>query len=354
MDPGLRRDDDIIMKLDLNTNRQLMAHGYQFDAPVNASAFSKDGAHFAFGLGDGHVIILKSSDPEGERLRVKAHAGAVPALKAYGDGFLSLSDDGTLKAIATDGTQELIADFGGAWTEKLAVHDKTGAIAVANGKNIHLWTARGAKQRIIGPHPYSVNDLCFAADGVGLSAAHRDGVTLWSWPHYEPQSSYLEWKGAHLAITLSADKRWIVTAMQEGALHMWNIALKRDYQMRGYWTKPTKLAWSHDSKWLGSSGSEVVILWPFDKGGPEGREALQLGWSNGALVSALAGHPSAPVMAAGFEDGGLVLIDLIKRKAFNLSTPSGHVVTTCAFAGSGCKVIAGVQNGGAVFADLES
>ncbi|HEY8964228.1 MAG TPA: hypothetical protein VIN59_07190 [Alphaproteobacteria bacterium] len=342
------------MQPNLSAERQLLAHGYKFDAPVNTCAFSKDSSHFAFGLGDGHIILVNTATPEGDRIRVKAHHGAVPALYAYGDGFLSLSDDGTLKTIAFDGTLKDIADFKGAWTDKVAVHDKTGAIAVANGKNIHLWTARDAEMRIIGPHPFGVNDVCFAADGMGLAAAHRDGVTLWAWPHFEPQSNHLPWKGAHLAITVSQDKKWIVTAMQEGALHMWNVSLKRDYQMRGYWTKPTKMAWSGDGKWLGSSGSETVILWPFDKQGPEGREALQLGWSNGAMVSALVGHPNQNVMAAGFEDGALLLLDIKTRKAFNLSAPSGHPVTATAFARDGFKVIAGVQNGGAIYVDLES
>lgn len=342
------------MQPDLSLDRKILAHGYQFDAPVNTSAFSHDGAHFAFGLGDGHIIIVTTSDPDGDRLRIKAHNGAVPALYAYRDGFISLSDDGTLKTISVTGTLKDLADFKGAWTEKLAVHEATGAIAVANGRNIHLWMSADAEPRIIGPHPASVNDLAFAADGKGLAAAHVDGVTLWAWPYFEPQSNHLPWKGAHLAVTVSADKRWIVTAMQEGALHMWNVSLKRDYQMRGYWTKPTKMAWSADGKWMGSSGSEVVILWPFDKQGPEGREALQLGWSNGALVSALSSHPTTNLLAAGFEDGAVVLIDIKARKAFNLTAPSGHPVTTCGFAKGGCKIIAGVQNGGAVFIDLES
>jgi hypothetical protein len=58
-------------------------------------------------------------------------------------------------------------------------------------------------------------------------------------------------------------------------------------------------------------------------------------------------------MAAGFEDGALLLLDIKAQKAFNLSAPSGHPVTTCTFAKDGCRIIAGVQNGGAVFVDLE-
>jgi WD40 repeat protein len=342
------------MQPNLTSDKKMMAHGYKFDAPVNTCVFSTDGDHFAFGLGDGHVIIVQTHDPEGDRVRVKAHSGAVPVIQPYGDGFLSLSDDGTLNKIAIDGTVAPFAGFNGAWTDRMAVHAKSGAIAVPDGKKIHLWTAEDAEPQILEGHAASVTDVAFADDGRGLVASHRDGVTLWAWPKSEPKSTELEWKGAHLSVTLSTDRRWIVTGMQEGALHMWNLSLKRDYQMRGYWTKPTKMAWSADGKWLGTSGSEVVILWPFDKQGPEGREALQLGWSNGSMVSMLASHPKTNVMAAGFEDGGLALLDISQKKAFTLSAASGSPITSGAFANIGCKVIAGSQNGGAIYVDLES
>jgi hypothetical protein len=327
-------------------NQPLKAHGYQFDAPINAVAFAAGGA-IAFGLGDGGIHI----DDGAVRKTVKAQSGAVPALKAYEDGFLSLSDAGTLKIVAVSGTVADFADFKGAWTERMDVH-ANGSVAVAVGKEVHLWTKRGAAPKILGPHGGSVSDVCFTADGLGLAASHRDGVTLWAWPHFEPQALPLPWKGAHLAVTISTDKRWIVTAMQEGALHVWNLALKRDYQMRGYWTKPTKMAWSADRRWLATSGSETVIIWPFDKSGPEGREPLQLGWSNTALVSALAAHPSEPVIAAGFEDGAVLLLDLKEKKAFSISQPSGHAVSALAFDADGNRLAAGTVSGGGAVIDF--
>jgi WD40 repeat protein len=324
-------------------NQPLKATAYNFDAPVNTCAYTVDGGAFAFGLGNGSVHIVQGA----ERRTVKAHSGAVPALKSYDDGFLSLSDDGTLKFVTRTGDVSDVADFKGAWTEKLAVHPN-GSFAVAVGKNIHLYTKRDAEPKILGPHNGSATDICFAPDGMGLAASHRDGMTLWAWPHFEPQALPFAWKGAHLAVTISPDKKWVVTAMQEGALHMWNVPLKRDYQMSGYWAKPTKMVWSADRKWLATSGSETVILWPFDRAGPEGREPMQLGWSNGALISALAAHADEPVIAAGFEDGAVVLLDLQNKKAFNAAAPSGQPVSAIAFSPAGDGFIAGTVAGNAV------
>ncbi len=330
-------------------NSPLKANGYTFDAPVNSVAFTLDGSGYAFGLGNGNVVMFHDNVQK----TVQVHSGAVPALRAYDDGFISLSDDGTLKTIALDGTVKDFADFKGAWTERLAVH-ANGSVAVAVGKHIHLWTRRESEPKILGPHDGSVTDICFAPDGMGLAASHRDGVTLWAWPHFEPQPMRLAWKGAHLAVTISADKKWIVTAMQEGAIHLWNVPLKRDYQMSGYWTKPTQMAWSADRKWLGTSGSESVIIWPFDKMGPEGREPVQLGWSNTTFVTALASHHEEPVMAAGFEDGAVILLDLQNKKAFNAATPSGHPVTAITFSPIGTAFIAGTAKGGGVLFTFDS
>lgn len=331
---------------------QLTAHALTFDAPVNACAFNKNNTHAAFGLGDGCIKIIDAITPSNERISVDAHSGAVPKLFAYGDdAFVSLSDDGTLNTLGPDGSLDTIASFNGAWTEKMAVHDN-GAVAVAVEREVHLWMTPGSDVQILGPHDSTVNDIAFAPDGLGLAVAHRDGVTLWAWPHYTPQSNHLPWKGAHLAITISPDKKWIVSAMQEGALHMWNLALKRDYQMRGYWAKPTAMTWTHDHKWLATSGAEAVILWPFDKAGPDGREAVQLGWSNGALVTCVTAHPHAPVVIAGFEDGAVSLLDVKENKTYGISAASGHAITTLSFSDDGDRLLAGSQNGGALLIHL--
>lgn len=337
----------------LENDGRLRALGFKFDAPVNSVAYTRDGEAFALGLGNGGVHLVHGDT----RQTLAVHKGAVPCLKALGpDKFISLSDDGTLKIISKDGAVTDMADFKGTWTERMDTH-KNGGIAVAVGKHVHYWANAESAVRILGPHDSTVNDVCFAADGMGLAAAHRDGVSLWAMfgkgaPHFEPQKMLLPWKGAHLAVTISGDKRWIVSAMQESALHIWNVALKRDYQMRGYWNKPTQLAWSADRKWLATSGAEAVVIWPFDKAGPEGREPLQIGWSNSALVTALAAHTEAPVLAAGFADGAVVMIDLISRKSFSATAPSGHAVTAIAFSPQGDSLVAGTDNGGGVHIEL--
>ena len=62
----------------------------------------------------------------------------------------------------------------------------------------------------------------FQPKGYRLAATHYNGATLW-FPKVEGAPQTLEWKGAHLDATFSPDGRFLVTSMQENALHGWRL-----------------------------------------------------------------------------------------------------------------------------------
>lgn len=321
-------------------------HRFRLDTPVNSACFTTDEGRAVVALGDGTLHMFGLNAPETDRAVIKAHSGSIPRILPYGPAHvLSVSDDGTLALTGTDGSTRIVANFKGAWVERVAVHAASGQVAVAVDKTIHHWTKLENAPRVLGPHAGPVHDLCFMARGQNLAAAHRDGVTLWSWPHFEPQSQFLAWKGAHLAITSSADQRWVVTGTQDSTLHVWNVATKRDYQMRGYWNKPTALAWSADGRWLGTSGSETLVIWPFDKAGPDGREPITMGWSNSTFVTQVAAHPHLPIMAAGFEDGAVQLLDIYNKRTLPLEPARGHAITALTFARDHDALLIGAEDG---------
>jgi WD40 repeat protein len=121
----------------------------------------------------------------------------------------------------------------------------------------------------------------------------------------------LEWKGSHLDVTWSPDARFVVTSMQENALHGWRLQPDKGHmRMSGYPAKSRSLSWSHDGKWLATSGAEAAIIWPFEsRDGPMGKAPRECG-VRPARVSRVAFHPGALVLATGYEDGCLLLIRL--------------------------------------------
>ncbi len=119
--------------------------------------------------------------------------------------------------------------------------------------------------------------LCFLPKGYRLALAHYNGVSLW-FPNAEAAPPLLEWKGSHLDATVSPDGRFLVTSMQENALHGWRLADARNMRMTGYPGKTRSLSWSHDGHWLATSGADACVVWPFrDKDGPMGKAPRECG-----------------------------------------------------------------------------
>ena len=99
--------------------------------------------------------------------------------------------------------------------------------------------------------------------------------------------------GAHTGITFSPDGNFLVTTMQENALHGWKLADAKHMRMTGYPAKVKSLSWSAKGKWLASSGAPGAIVWPFQgKDGPMGKAPIELGTRGDTMVTCVACHPS--------------------------------------------------------------
>ena len=150
--------------------------------------------------------------------------------------------------------------------------------------------------------PSAARGLAFAPKGYRLAISHYNGATLW-FPNLTSEPEKLEWKGSHIDVTWSPDARFVVTSMQENALHGWRLIPDKGHmRMSGYPSKTRSLSWAHDGKWLATSGAEAVIVWPFDsKEGPMGKQPRECG-VRPAKVSRVAFHPNTYVLVEAFRD----------------------------------------------------
>ncbi|WP_232630264.1 WD40 repeat domain-containing protein [Methylobacterium sp. Leaf118] len=296
-------------------------------APVEAGAHVTAalwlGDTLALALGDGRVLRVC----DGAVAATAAHPdGAI--LVAGGDGrrLVSGGDDGRVAATDAAGTvTELAVAKGGAWVDALALHPD-GALAFSTGRNVVARDAKGREKTFSAPS--SARGLAFAPKGYRLAVAHYNGVSLW-YPNLETPAEFIEWKGSHIDVAWSPDGRFVVSTMQENALHGWRLQPDRGHmRMSGYPAKVRSLSWSADGKWLATSGAEAAIVWPFDtKEGPTGKAPRECG-VRPARVSRVAFHPKSPVLAIGYEDGCILLVrftdasELLVRPAVKGSTVS--------------------------------
>ncbi|WP_375644081.1 MULTISPECIES: WD40 repeat domain-containing protein [unclassified Bartonella] len=159
------------------------------------------------------------------------------------------------------------------------------------------------KERQELTHERSVEGLAFAPKGLRLAVAHYNGVTL-HWLSTQIAPTTLVWKGAHCGVTFSPDNRYVISTMQENALHGWRLRDHQHLRMSGYPSKVKSWSWSAKGKWLATSGASAAIVWPFHtKDGPMGKTPLELGTRANALVSSVSCHPNKEIVAIGFNDG---------------------------------------------------
>ena len=312
-----------------------------FDAGARVGAAGFLDGEPVFALGDGAVLL---GEPGAAR-RVVAHPGG-SILVAVNDGkrLVTGGDDGRVVATSLDGATQGIADEKGRWIDALAM--RAGNVAWSAGRAVSSRDGAGVVRSCVAPT--TARGLCFMPKGYRLALAHYNGVSLW-FPNVEAAPTVLEWKGSHLDVVASPDGRFIVTSMQENALHGWRVADLRNMRMTGYPRKTRSLSWSHDGQWLATSGADACIVWPFrDKDGPMGKAPRECG-VRGAKVSQVAFHPRALVVAVGYDDGFILLCRLADAAEILVrETAAGDgAVTALAWDAIGARLAFGLDNGGA-------
>jgi WD40 repeat protein len=301
-----------------------------------ATAFLGDIPFFA--MADGVVHRLDHGHKH-----VEAHDGlASIALDASAKRLITGGEDGKIAALSADGTTQILAEAGKKWITSVAAGPQ-GIIAYATGKNAYVRFADGKIKEFV--HPRSVEGLAFSPKGVRFGVARYNGATL-HFPATEGKPTELEWAGAHTAILFSPDGNFVITSMQENALHGWKLADGKHMRMTGYPAKVKSLSWSAKGRWLASSGAPAAIVWPFSgKDGPMGKAPLELGTRGNAMVTAVACHPSEDIVAIGYNDGMIIAARFADAKEVLFRRTGKGAITAMDWDRQGQRVAFGSEAG---------
>jgi WD40 repeat protein len=314
------------------------------DAPVVAAHFLGQTAIFV--LGEEALLVLSRA---GEARTIPVHGGAILASAADAGRIVTGGDDG--KVVATDAEGKsitLASDAKHRWIDHVAV-GPAGAVAWSAGREVFVRAAKGAERMLAVPS--TAGGLAFAPKGLRLAVAHYNGVTLW-FANAQSEPDILQWKGSHLGARMSPDGRFLITSMQEPALHGWRLADRKDMRMSGYSARVRSFAFTAGGKWLATSGSDQLILWPFQgKDGPMGKTPRILAPAQ-PQVGVVACHPKQEVVAVGYADGLVLLVrtedgaEVLARKS------AGAPITALAWSASGTALAFGAEDGEAGVIDL--
>jgi WD40 repeat protein len=251
-------------------------------------------------------------------------------------------EDGKVVATRADGSFETIAEAGKKWVTSVAGGPQ-GAVAYGVGRSAFCRLPDGKIKEF--SHPRSVEGLAFSPKGMRFAVARYNGATL-HFPATEGKPAELEWAGAHTGVTFSPDGAFLVTTMQENALHGWKLADGKHMRMSGYPAKVKSLSWSAKGRWLASSGTPAAIVWPFTgKDGPMGKAPLELGTRGNMMVTSVACHPTEDVVAIGYADGMILAGRFADQKEVLLRRPGKGAITSMMWDREGRRLVFGSEAG---------
>jgi WD40 repeat protein len=317
-----------------------------FDAYVTAVIFDRTGeAHFA--LGDGTVRT-------GSGATVEAHDGAVLSAAAHpaGDGILTGGDDGRLVWAKAGGAIEL-AKVPGRWIDALDASAASGLVAFSAGKELHVRDVVDPAFARVFAHERSVAGLAFDPKGRRVAAATYGGAWLWYARIAEQKPQVLKWAGSHVTLAWSPDGRFLISAMQENALHGWRVADEKNLRMGGYPAKVKSLAFLAKGQLMATSGANGAVVWPFTgSNGPMGKQAAEVVYDESALVVRVAAAPNLKRLAAGLDDGRVWVCDLDSSKTDMIKAEKGPPITALALTAKGDRLAWGDEDGGGGVVEL--
>jgi WD40 repeat protein len=306
------------------------------------------GVHFlgktaAFVLGDEALLMADVAGADAPK-RVAVHAGGILAAASDGKRIVTGGDDGVVAVTdAAGATQTIARDAKGRWIDHVALA-ANGAVAWAAAKTVSVRKPKGEEKVL--ELSSSAGGLAFAPKGFRLAVAHYNGVSLW-FPETAAAPDVLDWKGSHLSVAYSPDGKFVITTMQEPMLHGWRLEDRKHMRMSGYSAKVRSLDWSVGGKWLASSGSEQLILWPFQgKDGPMGKAPRMLA-PREVRATVVACHPKSEITAVGFADGMILLVRTEDGAEILVRRPDGTPASALAWSATGDVLAFGTESGDA-------
>jgi WD40 repeat protein len=315
------------------------------DGHCLAAVFLGGVPHFA--LADGAVHRLD----HGHRTSQANDGLLAAAHDPANDRLITGGEDGKVFAVGAGGEVEELASVGKKWITSVAAGPQ-GAVAYGTGRAATALLSGGTSRTIECTR--SVEGLAFAPRGVRLAIARYNGATL-AFPATEGKPIELEWAGAHTGVTFSPDGNFLVTTMQENALHGWKLADGKHMRMSGYPAKVKSFSWAAKGRWLATSGAPAAIVWPFaGKDGPMGKPPVELGTRGDTMVTAVACHPADDVVAIGYQDGMVLAARIADQKEVLLRRPGKGAVSSIAWDRAGARLAFGTETGDCGVIDISA
>jgi len=312
-----------------------------YDAQITAALFDRDGAVFT--LGDGSVRFEDGAFNQ-------VHDGAIlcAALHPSGEGVVTGGDDGRVIWSRKAEAGVLATSAKRQWIDAVDASSDSKLIAFSSGRTLSVIDATDPAFRRDFEHERTVSGVAFDPKGRRIAASTYGGVALWYARIAQQKPTMLKWAGSHTGVAVSPDGAFVVTMMQDAQLHGWRLKDSKDMRMGGYPSKVRSLAFLSEGRLMATSGAQGAVLWPFiGTNGPMGRDATEIGYDEGSLVTLVAARARHGVLAAGLSDGRVWWADPAGQGLNFVKADRGAPIAALALSPDGRRVAWADEDGNA-------
>ncbi|MEI8294218.1 MAG: WD40 repeat domain-containing protein [bacterium] len=315
----------------------------------------------------GDCISHLKWNPEGTRLLITPVTGALLVVdetatlleELPGHGMGNGSSDWFQGSPATCGFDGKIHCGSREWKpgRGMIEHVRTNAdgslLAAAQGKVLHIFDGAASEEKSLRELPAVVADFAWnPKSSYEIATVGAGGALLWRLGEKEPFARF-DWGGASLQVRWSNDGRWLATADQTASVHVYDIPRDHPLNMEGFECKVRALGFSADGKRLATAGSPVVTVWPCaSKTGPEGANPIQVDGS-GSEVRALEFSPVTGQLATGDGEGTLLVVTFEKGQFRRKRARLGSGISALAWHPSKPLLAVGHESGSVMWLSLE-
>jgi WD40 repeat protein len=348
-------------------------------AAVTAARFNADESAVGFACADGTLALaaLSDAEPAERRVHTSLESGRTtirPRRKAFpppvvvdalDDRSVSLAPHRRSSFIAGVGDGELVSITPRGQVVSLALrlrervaaidhHAGTGRTACAAGGEIAVFPDGEPSAPLRLEHELPLVALAFSPDGAELAAAHARGLSLWRLAEAAPERRDLPFAGDPLSVSWSPDGAWLACGFAEAGFELVRRADGARGPVLGYPTAVRSLVWSRAADALATSGAFRAVAWSMAAPplAGETRGALTTGRAGLVVVEAVAAHPSRDLLAVGYANGLVSIVQIGRPDELPLRPEGGGAVTALAWSADGRHLALGSAEGVMALVDL--
>lgn len=360
----------------------LLGRSWELEAAVVDVVFDNSQGAVAFPLADGSVAIARIKDAEAaaKRIRISAEDGrssilprskplppiarlavqdnTPAAITAYGKhGFVLGDASGALFSVTPGGERTPFA--GSALDGPIARIDhatETGRVAATTGGNQVALISPGDTEPLMLDHDSVACALRFSPNGDTLAIASETALTLWAIGDGATKTSDIPINGKPIAMAWNPDQSRLAIGFESGGVGVFRPGDDHLIALPDYPSPVGALAWSPTGDILATSGAFRIIAWPMDdikmNGASPAPASLETGKPSLVVVGAIAAHPARPLVAAGYENGMVIITELGKRDELIIKTEGQGAISGIAWSRNGDYLALGSDRGLAAIVEL--